>query len=430
MAGSATVAIFTDGGFLAHVTRSFEIGRALARCFGHRVIFCGHGPYMHIPADAGFEVRPVYTVDRKRTMQLARRAGLCGLRWWRRECDQSVGSDLEALAEIRPDVVVGDMHWSLCTSARVLAIPYVAITNAAWTRWYAEPIEPPSGHFSTRLLGRRLCRAAFPRIKDLLVWYYSLGYTHIRKRYGLPPVRSLYDLIAGDLTLLADIPEFAPTLPAMGDDFRYVGPILWEPDLPDPPWLHRLDPRRPTLYFTMGSTGDTEFFAEAIRVFGNTEYQILITTGGLIDLPTPPRNVFVEQYASGQALMGRSDAVVSHGGNGTVYQALSCGVPVIGFPSIFDQEIHMQRVCALGAGLRMWRSEYDAQALKRAVEQVLGDATYRASCGRLARQIAYLDGPRRAALHIDHLVRSGSPAYQPDDITNAIRQLPEIDAVA
>ncbi|HJZ87289.1 MAG TPA: nucleotide disphospho-sugar-binding domain-containing protein [Polyangia bacterium] len=423
-----TVAIFADGGFLAHVTRSYEVGRALARCFGHRVVFCGAGPYMHIPLDAGFEVRPVYTVDREMTMKLAKRAGLCSLSWWRNECERSVRSDLEVLGQIDPDLVVGDMHWSLCTSARVLEIPYVAITNAAWTRWYAEPIEPPAGHFSTKILGQRLCRKLFPKIKDALTWYYSLGYTEIRKRYGMAPVRSIFDLIEGDMTLLADVPEFMPTVDALPESFRYVGPILWDADLPEPAWLERLDPSRPTLYFTMGSTGDAQFFNEAIRVFGDTEYQILITTGGLADLGAVPRNVFVEQYAPGKALMRAADAVVSHGGNGTVYQALSCGVPLIGFPSIFDQEINMQRVCALGAGIRMWRSEYDAEALKEAVDHVLGDLTYRASCQRLERRIAYMDGPRRAALHIDHLLRSGSPAYQPDDVTNAIRLLPELDA--
>src|SRR5215831_12211388 len=376
-----TVAIFADGGFLAHVTRSYEVGRALARCFGHRVVFCGAGPYMHIPLDAGFEVRPVYTVDREMTMKLAKRAGLCSLSWWRNECERSVRSDLEVLGQIDPDLVVGDMHWSLCTSARVLEIPYVAITNAAWTRWYAEPIEPPAGHFSTKILGQRLCRKLFPKIKDALTWYYSLGYTEIRKRYGMAPVRSIFDLIEGDMTLLADVPEFMPTVDALPESFRYVGPILWDADLPEPAWLERLDPSRPTLYFTMGSTGDAQFFNEAIRVFGDT-----------------------------------------------VYQALSCRVPLIGFPSIFDQEINMQRVCALGAGIRMWRSEYDAEALKEAVDHVLGDLTYRASCQRLERRIAYMDGPRRAALHIDHLLRSGSPAYQPDDVTNAIRLLPELDA--
>jgi MGT family glycosyltransferase len=422
-----TVAIFADGGFLAHVTRSFEIGRVLRDCFGHRVVFCGEGPYMRIPAEAGFEIRSVYTVDRNETMKLAKRAGLCSLKWWRAECEKSVTSDLEVMKALRPDVVVGDMHWSLCTSARVANIPYVAVTNAAWTRYYAEPIEPPAGHFSTKLLGDRLCRAVFPKIKNMLTWYYSLGYTDLRKQYELPPVNSIYDLIEGDMTLLADVPEYMPTTDNMPSTYRYVGPIMWEADLPRPRWLSKLDPRRPTLYFTMGSTGDAQFFNEAIRVFGDTEYQVLITTGGLADLGAVPSNVFVEEYANGQALMEASDAVVSHGGNGTVYQALSCGVPVIGFPSIFDQEINMQRVCKLGAGVRMWRSEYTAEALKGAVELVLGNPSYRQSCKKLENSIAYYNGPRRAAVHIDHLIGSGSynPISQPDDVTHAISLLPQ-----
>ncbi len=422
-AAMSTVALFTDGGFLAHTTRSFEVGSALRRHFGHRVVFVGDGPYMHIPRDAGFETRPVYTVDRNVTMKLAKRAGLCSLSWWRGECARSVESDLEVLSSLRPDLVVGDMHWSLCTSARVAEIPYVAVTNAAWTRWYSEAIEPPQGHFSTKVLGQRLTRAIFPQLKNVLTWYYSLGYTHVRRRYKLPPVRSLYDLIEGDMTLLADVPEYMPTRAEMPASFRYVGPILWEADLPEPAWLKRLDPTRPTLYFTMGSTGDTAFFDEAIRVFGDTEYQILITTGGLADLGPVPKNVFVEEYAPGAALMQVSDAVVSHGGNGTVYQALSYGVPVIGFPSIFDQEINMQRVCALGCGVRMWRSEYSAEALKAAVEQVLGDGRYRDRCRALAERIAYFEGPRRAAYHIHRLLESGQPQHQPDDVTAAVRLL-------
>src|SRR5215471_11820307 len=380
MSKQKTVAIFTHGGFLAHVTRTYEVGRALARHFGHRVVFCGDGPYMHIPREAGFDVRPVHTVHRDTTLKLARRFGLCSLRWWRAECARSVQSDLELLDDIRPDVVVGDMHWSLWAGARIKGVPYVSITNGAWTRWYAERIDPPQGHWSTKMMGQRLSHALFPRIMKFLTWFYALGYTEIRKRYRLPPASSIYDLIEGDVTLLADLPDFMPTQPETPRSFRYVGPFVWQADLPEPVWLRRLDPNRPTLYFTMGSTGDTKFFHEAIRVFGKTEYQILITTGGLADLGTVPDNVFVAPFAPGQALMRVSGAVVSHGGNGTIYQALSYGVPVIGFPSIFDQEINLQRVCALGAGVRMWRSEYKAETLKRAVEQVLGEPEYRRQC--------------------------------------------------
>src|SRR5262249_1224713 len=151
------------------------------------------------------------------------------------------------------------------------------------------------------------------------------------------------------------------------------------------------------------------------------------TTGGLTNLGAVPDNIFVEQYAPGQALMRASDAVVSHGGNGTVYQALSCGVPVIGFPTIFDQEINMQRVVALGAGVRLWRSADKAEACKRAIETVLGDPSYRARCQQLSARIADMDGPRRAAVHVDHLMRSGTPKRESQEVAAALGRLADVE---
>src|SRR5439155_7109040 len=116
-------------------------------------------------------------------------------------------------------------------------------------------------------------------------------------RFSLPAVSSLYDLIEGDVTLLADIPEYGTTVDRP-DHVRYVGPIPWHAEIPPPAWLKRLDPERPTLYFTLGSTGDAQFFEEAVRVFGGTRYQVLITTGGIsADLGAVPDNIFIEQYA-------------------------------------------------------------------------------------------------------------------------------------
>ncbi|HZU82959.1 MAG TPA: glycosyltransferase, partial [Polyangiaceae bacterium] len=387
-----TIAVFCDGGFLAHVTRSLEVGRALRHCFGHRVVFGCSGPYAHIPRDAGFEVLPVYTVDRDTTMRLARRLGPCSLRWWKAACARSVESDLRVIDAVRPDAVVGDMRWSLCTSARVSGVPYVAITNACWTSRFAVPIALPEGHFLGRLLGARIASAVFPGLFRAMQRYYALGHADVRRRYGLEPLRTLFDAIEGDITLLADVPEFMPVGRDTPARFRYTGPILWDADMRLPAWFSKLRSDRPTVYFTMGSTGDSKFFEEAVRVFGGTDYQVLITTGGLAEVPGAPGNVFITKYAPGEALVARSDVVVSHGGNGTVYQALSRGVPIIGLPTIFDQEINMGRVRAMGAGIQMSRARYTAAALRSAVETIVRDPSYRERCEWLAVRISQMDG--------------------------------------
>jgi len=57
---------------------------------------------------------------------------------------------------------------------------------------------------------------------------------------------------------------------------------------------------------------------------------------------------------------------------------------------------------------------------------VLGEPAYRERCRELAGHISRMDGPRRAALHIDHLLRTGNPLDQPDDVTDAMGRLPEL----
>ncbi len=417
------IALFADGGFLAHTTRVLEVGRALSRNYGHEVHFCSTGSYARLLREAGFPVHPVYTVDREVTLKLVRRAGLCDLRWWRDVADRSVRSDMEAIAQIQPDLVVGDLRMSLATSARAAQVPYVALTNAAWTSRFAEQIQVPEGHVSEKLFGRRIAQAMFPTFQKLLIWYWARGFDGVRKRLALPPLGSLHDLIEGDITLLADLPEYFPVSQAPAS-FRYIGPIRFREALPRPIWLGRLAKDRPTLYFTMGSSGDANFFAEAVRVFGGTNYQVLITTAGMkAQTFGKYDNVFVEELADGDSLMAASHVTITHGGNGTIYQALGQGVPVIGIPTMFDQEINLQRVEALGAGLRLTMRDCRGERLRSAVETILNNPGYNDAARWLQRRIAAFDGPRGAALHIEHFLRTGDPSARPAEVRPEVREV-------
>jgi MGT family glycosyltransferase len=392
------------------------------------VVFCCDGPYTHIPRDAGFDVIPVFTVDREITMGVAKKGTPPSLSWWKSIVEQSVASDLQALESIKPDAVVADLRLSMSTSARAYGIPYVAVANACWTDRFAHEIEVPEGHITTRLFGKWLARATFPALRELMMKFGSLGYRDVRRRYGLPQFSSMWEAVEGDITLMPDLPEFMPVVRDTSPSFRYIGPLLWDANIGLPSWFSKLQPGRPTIYFTMGSTGDTKFFEEAVRVFGNTEFQVLITTGGLAEIRNPPSNVFIAKYAPGDALMAVSDVVVSHGGNGTVYQALSCGVPIIGFPTIFDQEVNMRQVEALGIGIRMSSREYSGPALDRAVRKVLSETRFRERCRQLAARISRMDGRRRAALHIHDFLQHMDPKEHPVTATAILQLLPPLGA--
>ena len=173
-----------------------------------------------------------------------------------------------------------------------------------------------------------------------------------------------------------------------------------------PDWFSQLDPARPVLYFTMGSTGYTRFFSDAIQLFGDTEYQIIMTTGGLaLDVDRVPANCFIEEFAPGRLLMERSDAVVNHGGNGTVYQAIAAGTPLIGIPYHIDQEINLQRVEALGMGFMISEKQCTPARLKTALLSLLEDPSYRENAQRLRASLDQYDGPVLAAAHINRFLQ-------------------------
>ncbi len=180
---------------------------------------------------------------------------------------------------------------------------------------------------------------------------------------------------SNDLNLIVDIPSYTPqhNLPA---NFHFVGPIVWEPNIPPPEWLGSLDKNRPVIYFTMGSTGFEKFFKVAVDLFADTRYQVIFTAGGMKLPAARPANFFIEDYAPGLKLMEVSNLVVCHGGNGTIYQALSQGVPIIGIPTMHDQWFNMERVEELGVGIKLNEKKFKPEHLADAVERILAGSEF------------------------------------------------------
>lgn len=396
------VLVVADANYLAHVSRTLEIAKTLRNTGEYDVVFAGDGKFMKLPKNEGFELDSVFTVARERTLELARRAGFVSYSWWSDIVQRSIESDVECIGRHNPDLVIGDMHWSLAASCRMMKVPYVSITNAHWTKYSDIRMRGLNDHVTSTLLGKRLGGMLLDHLKQYILFYWAIPYIlHGRKnnlRTGKS--RTLFDIIEGDMTFLADIPEYGPTR-NLPDHYKYVGPILWEPTFPDPAWLKKLDRSRPTFYFTMGSTGSSKFFDEAVKTFGESKYQILITSGGLpLDIGKIPKNCYIEDFAPGRHLMEVSDVVVNHGGNGTVYQALLSGVPIVGIPSHVDQELNLQRVEKLGFGLQLSQKNLSTRKFIDALEHVLNDKRYKRNAMRLKPICEQYDGARTAATYI------------------------------
>lgn len=382
-----------DGNWLSHTSRVFEVARQLREA-GHEVVFAGEGQYMRLPGEAGFRVAPVKTLDPDRVLECSRSGRANWYDYpWTRAC---VEAELALFDEEQPDLVVGDFRLSLSTSCELAAVPLAVTLNAAWTDYYTVRIRAPEHHPLTRLFGRTATSMVAPWIQKLVLRVDSRPINRFRRERGLAPRRNIWDVWRGDLNLMTDIPEYAPTA-GLPDNFHYIGPIIWEPETLPPEWLASLDPDRVTIYFTMGSTGYARFFEQAIEIFGDTEYQCVMTTAGMAELDHVPDNFFVTDYAPGSRIMEKSDVVVCQGGNGTIYQAMAHGVPIIGIPTMHDQEFNLDRVEDLGLGIHLSELRFQSRHLIDAVAEIVHNPHDKARAAEYRNILSQYDGPRTGA---------------------------------
>ncbi|MCH7535790.1 MAG: glycosyltransferase [Bacteroidetes bacterium] len=391
------ILVMPDFNWLAHTTRPFEIAIVL-RNMGYDVLFAGEGYYMKLPREKGFQIIPLKTMEPNHALTCVR-SGRVNFFDYDMIKDY-VDEELKLFDQIKPDLILTDFRLTLSTSCEIADIPLAVTLNASWTNYYDVRIRAVEHIRITQIIGKRFANWIAPWTKSFVITYDSLSFRRFRREKGLNLRRNIWEIWRGDLNLIVDIPEYGPTknLPS---DFHYIGPIIWEPEMEAPEWLEMLDPERPTLYFTMGSTGHAKFFEQAIEIFGSTRYQCIMTTAGMADLSYVPDNFFVVDYAPGSKIMEKSDLVICQGGNGTIYQAMSKGVPIIGIPTMHDQEFNLQRVEDLGIGIHLSELKFKPFHLEEAVEQVLARESYKENARKYEEILKKYNGSQKGAELID-----------------------------
>lgn len=391
--------IFCEGIWLAHTARPLQVARAL-RAGGWDVEFGAHGRFSSLPVSEGFQVHSVSTMDPERAIERIRNARIG---YDRRTVELYVEDERTVIRRVAPDVILNDFRLPVAISARLEGVPFANILNAYWTNHYAPRQRSPEDFILTRLLGKRFTSAIMPSVVAPILRLYARPFNAVAKSCGLETFGNIYDVMdSPHLNLICDLEEFMP-MEGQPERFKYIGPIMWEPSVEPPDWLERVDPGRPSIYFSMGSTGFAHYYDVLRRAFEGTEFQVLLTTGGA-DAGEMPENFFVAALAPALGLIERCRLVICHGGNGTIYQALSRGVPVLGIPTFHDQDFNMQRVEDLGLGAALYPRGLTPQLLCETAERLMGDEAVRASCGVLGEKIREANAPARAVEHITELL--------------------------
>lgn len=367
----------------AHVARTLLVaGRLAAR--GHRVTF-GYGGNSAPIADAGYEVHRVHDV------LAAPQEDIYGA--WTRDDAEWAATDLVALCrELRPDIVIADLHPLVTIAARQARVRSLGLLSAGFT---------PDAAGLTGATGTTLTLARWGLAARTALL--ARPFSATARRRGQRDRETLAGVLRGDSTMATELASFAG--PVGGA--RCSGPLFWdEPGSappPPPPGVTRV-------YSTIGTTGDPALLELAIAAFaGRPGLQLVLTSGREADPPGVPDDVVAARTMPGSQVLRHARLVVHAGGSGTTYQALAAGVPMIVVPHVAGQDVQARLVQRHGVGIAYRMDRLDVQRLRLGAAEVLTHGAYRQRAREFARELASVDGPNAIADEAERLTTRPTP---------------------
>lgn len=398
-----SILIAVTGGSIAHTLRPLPIALRL-RQLGTRVIFGGRGPYMRFLVEQGFPVVPLPMLDYARVIKLmdSEHFHLRSVSEYR-----SVVSDQRGyLEDLRPDLVLQDgPDQALPVASFEARIKHVNLANATvfglagpqrvvpfrpWLRNKVKWSEWLTRWTDTFLVLQRNVRINLPTF--IYLSQQGISIPHFPQYALIPDLPELFDAhadIAGKV---------------------FIGPLMYEPEVPLPPWWGTLDDSKPLVYLAVGSSGGVTGMRTIIDALAGTEYQVVLSTADAFEAGELPSNFFAARLVPREAVLRRAVAMVYHGGNATTYQAIRHGVPMVAIPAHFDHELNARAVVARGLGISIFPHELTAKGLRKAINEVVSSSTVAFSLKRFQLILAKWHPPERGA---DLLLEFASKGKQP-----------------
>ena len=322
-----------------------------------------------------------------------------------------VRHDLRVIAAVRPDYIISDFRLSMAISAPVSGVPFSALINAYWSPHARREVFPLPDHPIIRVVGEKTATRYFPIAMPKAFAHFAEPVNVVRKEHGLPEIGSLLQVLTwSDHTLYPDVPSLTP-VSEVPPGHRFIGPVLWAPDVPLPGFVSgRTEQSPPLVYATVGSSGRIDVLPRIIDALAGLPVTAVIATAGRAALGNLPGNVHVTDFVPGQELARRADVVVCNGGSTTGYQALAAGTPILGIAANLDQHLAISAVEARGAGIRLRAQAVKVRAIRAAIKTLLTSESHRRAARRVADEFGKWRANERFPRFIDEVTGSRTRA--------------------
>jgi MGT family glycosyltransferase len=295
---------------------------------------------------------------------------------------------------------------------------------AAWSLFgtvIPGPDAPPQGFGfgPPRSKVARAGAALARRVNDLVARSVCRRIDEFRAEQGLPPLGgSVSAAVAkSPLYLAGGLPELDYNRRDLPPTVHYVGACVWHPPTPSgaSAELDAIPEDQPWVHVTEGTSHHQDPFVlrAGVRGLGDRPLHAILTTGknrdpGELGLGTIPPNVHLMPWVSHSELLPRCAVVVTTGGANTILSSLQAGTPLVVVPTTWDKPDNARRVVEAGVGVRLRPRRCTPEGLRAAVEEVLGNPSYRDNARRIAAELARAPGPEVAADLLQTLAASAA----------------------
>jgi len=391
---------------LAETSRMVEIARGIARhpatsrAFGVHFISDG-GDFERLIEKHGFaltRLEPRLTKEKVDFIAKVDRGEKFAPAFTGAELIQRVNSEVACLNDLKPVAVVTGSYVTIPVTCRVLSIPLVWVVQSTWL-----PDFFCHGAGMTDYLRPAVLKTAADWfVLRFINFWIKHGFlnslNHAARHYGVPGYGSIFDYWRGDITLVAEPPEFSGV--KLPPNHFYTGPLVPQDEFALPDAIRDLDENLPLIYFAMGSSGTPEIVARIVESFEGRLYRVIAPVKFQLDQLSGvhvPANVLVTDWVPALQVNKLADLAVIHGGIGTVMVAALAGKPVVGVGMQMEQVANLACLERLGFAIRVGKSRDPSAKVQSAIQKLMNDEAAKARAAAFAKTIAHWDGPRTAA---------------------------------
>lgn len=178
----------------------------------------------------------------------------------------------------------------------------------------------------------------------------------------------------------------------------YQHPLMGSAEGRLPDWVTELDHAKPFVFAAFGTVvydlpGAREFVAEVISALGSLPATAVLAIGRGNDtgaFGAIPANVTLVDFVDQRLMLEACDLFLTHGGLGSVKDALRLGVPMVGIGPGLDHRHNVDMLRLAGVGTAVDVHEADARTIADACREVLDNPAYAARARAVQRHMQVL----------------------------------------